>query len=531
MDVDLIEHLKSVWKIRKEKTMRKSIRLIWMSILMFCVTAPFLMSEKDDLKSVDIMISNGTIITMDAERRVIENGALAIAGDRIVEVGLSKELQSKYKPKRTIDAKNKVLMPGLIDGHGHSGHTLVKTLGMGRPQAWWEACELIYASGSDEDFWRADALLAALERLKFGVTCGITYFGGGDSVMRTDDPKYGDVHLASVERVGIREFLAVGPRRPPFPRKYSHWEGGHRRDVMVTFDQQLETCEALIERWHGKADGKLNLCIMFPVHHSEREKLTESELEEMKHRAKATRALTKKYGLLFTQDGHTRTTIKFAHEELGILGPDSLLSHCTDITDEEIQICKDNDIKVVHNPSANYSIRGRCPVPELLDAGVTVMLGSDGTGPDRSYDMFRHMFQCMRYHRFYFRDTSVLPAGKVLEMVTIDAARALGLENELGSLEAGKKADMILIDMFKPHLVPANMPVHRVAYFANGNDVDTVIVNGEVLMENRQVKTVNEAEVMDLADKAIRAAITRTNLHHLLTLPERFWGVSRGLSQ
>jgi len=300
---------------------------------------------------------------------------------------------------------------------------------------------------------------------------------------------------------------------------------------MISFEQQLETCETLIQRWHGKAEGKLNLCMMFPVHHSERDTLTTIELEEMKRQANATRALTKKYGLLFTQDGHTRTTIKFAHQELGILGQDSLLSHCTEITEKEIQICKENDIKVVHNPSANYSIRGRCPVTELLDAGVTVMLGSDATGPDRSYDMFRHMFQCMRYHRFYFRDASVLPAGKVLEMVTIDAARALGLEDELGSLEPGKKADVILIDMFKPHLVPANMPVHRVAYFANGNDVDTVIINGEVLMENRVVKTVNEAEVIELAEKAIKDAINRTNLQHLLILPERFWGVTKGLSQ
>jgi cytosine/adenosine deaminase-related metal-dependent hydrolase len=499
--------------------------------LIFGINPQIVKSAGEDSKTVELLIAGGTVITMDEERRVIEDGALAIDGDRILDVGLAEELRSRYRAERLIDAKNKVVMPGLIDGHGHSGHTLVKTMGMGRPQAWNDACERIYAQGSDEDFWRADALLAALERLKFGVTCGITYFGGGDSVMRTDDPKYGDLHLAAVEQVGIREFLAIGPRRPPFPRMYSHWDGEHRNDIMVTFEQQLETCEALIERWHGGANGKLNLCIMFPVHHSERDTLTASEFDDMRRRAKATRALTKKYGLLFTQDGHTRTTIAFAHEKLGILGADSLLSHCTDITEKEIRICKENDIKVIHNPSAHYSIRGRCPVPELLDAGVTVMLGSDATGPDRSYDMFRHMFQCMRYHRFHFRDTSILPAGKVLEMVTIDAARALGLENELGSLEAGKKADVILIDMFKPHLVPANMPVYRVAYFANGNDVDTVIVNGKVLMENRQVKTVNEAEVIDLAEKAIANAIKRTNLQHLLTLPERFWGVTKGLSQ
>jgi steroid delta-isomerase-like uncharacterized protein len=105
------------------------------------------------------------------------------------------------------------------------------------------------------------------------------------------------------------------------------------------------------------------------------------------------------------------------------------------------------------------------------------------------------------------------------------------LEDEIGSLEPGKKADIILIDMFKPHLVPANMPVHRVTYFANGNDVDTVIVNGEVLMENRQVKTVNEGEVIELAEKAIADAIKRMNLQHLLTLPERFWGVTNGAPQ
>ncbi len=158
-----------------------------------------------------------------------------------------------------------------------------------------------------------------------------------------------------------------------------------------------------------------------------------------------------------------------------------------------------------------------------MDAGVTVMLGSDGVAPDRSYDMFRHMFQAMRYHRFFFRDDTVLPPGKVLEMVTIDAARALGMEKDLGSLEAGKKADVILIDMFKPHLYPLNMPVYRVAYYANGNDVDTVIVNGEVLMEGRRVRTVDEAEVLELAQREAELAIKRTGLESLLAIPPKFW--------
>jgi cytosine/adenosine deaminase-related metal-dependent hydrolase len=173
------------------------------------------------------------------------------------------------------------------------------------------------------------------------------------------------------------------------------------------------------------------------------------------------------------------------------------------------------------------SIKGRCPVPELLDAGVTVMLGSDGTAPDRSYDMFRHMFQCMHYHRTYYHDPSYLPPGKVLEMVTIDAARALGLEQEIGSLEPGKQADMILVDMFKPHLYPLNMPVFRIAHFANGSDVDTVIVAGKVLMEHREVKTVNEAEILNMAQRETEAMLDRTDLRGLLQTPDRFWGYSR----
>jgi len=166
-------------------------------------------------------------------------------------------------------------------------------------------------------------------------------------------------------------------------------------------------------------------------------------------------------------------------------------------------------------------------VTELLDAGATVMLGSDGVAPDRSYDMFRHMFQAMRYHRFFFRDPAVLPAGKVLEMVTIDAARALGMADEIGSLESGKKADIILIDMFQPHLVPLNMPLYRVAYFANGNDVATVLVGGRVLMRDRRVLSVSEDEVLELAQREADAALRRTGLEHLVRTPEGFWGRSR----
>jgi len=479
--------------------------------------------------NVDIVITGGPVITMDPQRRVIDDGAVAILADRIVAVGPSAELSRGYKGRRTIDARRKVVMPGLIDGHGHAGHGLVKSLGTDMPGEWYKACQRIYAEASTEEFWSADALLTALERLKFGVTTGVTFFGGGDSIMRTDDPRYGDRHLDAVRQVGVRWVLAVGPRRGPYPNKYVRWDGDASRDLAVTFEDELRTSETLIRRWHGQANGKISIAMMFPTHHPDTTPLTPAAQDTLAAQARAARALSRKYGLLFMQDGHSRGSVKYAHEFMKILGPDALLSHATELTAEEIAICRNTDTRIVHNPSAIASILGRCPATELMDAGVTVMLGSDGVAPDRSYDMFRHMFQAMRYHRFYFRDESVLPAGKVLEMATIDAARALGMEKDLGSIEAGKKADVILVDMFKPHLVPLNMPVYRLAYFANGNDIDTVIVNGEILMEGRRVRSVDEAGVLELAQTEGEKAIRRAGLTHLLIIPDRFWNVTRGL--
>jgi len=475
---------------------------------------------------VDILITGGTVVTMDSLRRVLEDGAVAIVADRIVAVGPARDLEARYAPRERIDARRKVVMPGLIDGHGHAGHGLVKSLGMDTDE-WYPATEAIYARGSTVDFWRAEALLAGVERVRFGVTTSLAMFGGGDMVMRTDDTAYGDAYMAAMDTVGLRFFLAVGPRRPPFPRTYVQWQGDSAREVQVSFARQLEVSEALVRRWNGAAGGRLHIAIAFPTHHPETNPLRGAALEELRAQATAARELSRRYGLLFTQDGHSRGTVRYAHEVLGLLGPDALLSHATGLTDEEIALVARTGTKIVHNPSAVAAIRERFPLIELLDAGATVMLGSDGVAPDRSYDMFRHMFQAMRYHRFHFRDPKVLPAGKVLEMVTVDAARALGLEREIGSLEPGKKADVILVDWWRPHLVPMNMPLYRLAYFANGNDVSTVLVNGRVLMRDRRVLTVNEDSVLTLAQREADAAIRRTGLERLMDTPAGFWGRSR----
>lgn len=484
-------------------------------------------------RPVDLLIAGGTIITMDPCRRVLEGGAVATVADRIVDVGYATDLRAKYHARRVIEADHHLVLPGLIDGHGHAGHGLIKTLGIDYPGEWERVCELVYSRMSDEEFWEVDSLRTALERLKFGVTCGVTYLGGGgaipggDMVMRTDDPVYGERHCDAIQLIGIREFLVVGPRHPPFPHSYVSGIGPTRRQKHIFFEDHVSTCETLISRWHNRANGKIRISLMFPVHDPAKGITDRTEQRELENQARVVRDLTRRWGLLFGQDGHTTGTVKFAHEVLGLLGPDALLSHATDLTAEEIGICQRTGTRIVHNPSSIASVLGRCPVVPLLDAGVTVILGSDGPSPDRSCDMFRHMFHCARYHRTLYRDPRILPAGKVLEMVTIDAATALGLQHELGSLEPGKKADLIMVDTLRPHLTPSHMPVHLIVDYVNGNDVDTVVVDGQVLMEDRVVQTINEADVLHRAQSLMDKMLEHAGLKDLLAPPPGFWGKTR----
>jgi cytosine/adenosine deaminase-related metal-dependent hydrolase len=479
----------------------------------------------------DIIITNGIVVTIDPQRRVIENGAVAIEKDRIVAVGTTEEVLAAHQGATIIDASHKIIMPGLIDGHAHAGHGLIKTMGGGNSDAWYEACHKAYTVASTPEFWRAEARLAALERLRFGVTTGVSLLGGGDTILRTDEPIYGDAHCEGVREVGTRSVVAVGPTRPPHPRTYARFVDEKAVERPVTFEEQFETCKTLIETWHGKHGGRLNIALITPTLRAEHvEELGQENLEEARRQARMTADLAREAGLVFTQDGHTNGSVAYANE-LGILGPNALLSHSTNLSPEEIRIVADTGTNIAHNPSAIASILGRCPVPELLEAGANVCLGSDATAPDRSGDMFRHMQQCMHYHRTYFKDPTWLPPGRVLEMCTIDGAKALGMEKDIGSLEVGKKADVVLLDLRRPHLYPLNMPIFRLIYFANGNDVDTVIVDGRIAMQGRKAVLVDEDEILDEAQRETEAMLDRTGFRSMLETPKMFWRHVRATDQ
>ncbi|NIA67841.1 amidohydrolase family protein [Pelagibius litoralis] len=477
----------------------------------------------------DLIVFGGTVIPMDPARRIIEDGAVAIAGDRVVAVGSTAEVLAAHPAPRKIDAARKLVLPGLIDVHAHAGHGLIKSMGANRPGAWEELCGEVYTTASTPAFWRAEAELAALERLRFGVTTGVSLLGGGDTVMRSDDPAHAAAHCEGVLAVGIRAVLAIGPTRPPHPRLYADWNGDERYDKQIDFETQLATSARVVADWHGSHEGRIAIALLTPVLRDEHVgELGPALLGEAMEQTRRVRRLSRDTGTVFTQDGHWRGSVVRA-QEMGILGPDALLSHAIDLSETEIALCAETDTRIAHNPSAIASVMGRCPVTELMAAGVTVALGSDATAPDRSADMFRHMQQCMHYHRTHFRDPDILPPGQVLAMATIDAARALGMESEIGSLEPGKKADLILLDLARPHLYPLNMPAYRAVCFANGNDVHSVVVNGEVVLENRRAAKVDETAVLEAAQLECERMIARTGAHDLLGMPADFFGARQSL--
>jgi len=475
----------------------------------------------------DLIVANGVVLTIDPERRILDDGAVVIEGDRIIDVGFTEDILKRHQAPEIIDARQKAVMPGLVDAHAHAGHALIKTMGGKDLDVWEKICEVAYSLASDEKFWFAEAMLASVERLRFGVTTGVSLLGGGDTIMRTDDPVYADAHCRGVVEVGTRSVVAIGPTRPPHPRPYGRWNGEDQEIYPVEFSHQLESCQKTIDRWHKADNGQINIALLTPALRTEHAKEMDlADFEAAQAQTRQVHALSRELNLLFTQDGHTTGSVELA-DTLGILGPHTLLSHVTDITEEEKETLARTGTRVAHNPSSNASVEGRCPVPELLDMGVNVALGSDGTAPDRSTDMFRHMQQTMHYHRRHFRDADILPPGKALEMATIDAAHALGLGDQVGSLEIGKKADVILVDLARPHMAPFQMPAYRVVCFANGNDVETVIVGGKILLRGREVLSVDEAKVVEAAQQAATLLIKRADLQPMLAMPKNFWGASR----
>ena len=204
----------------------------------------------------DLLLLHGTVVTVDRERRILEDGAVAISGDRIVEVGASADLATRYRASKTIDCRGKLVIPGLVDAHGHAGHSLIKSIAADSPSLWMRIVTPTYYHYVTREFWYADGLVSAMERLRAGITTGASIIA---SMPRSDDPEFALNHAKAYAEVGIKEILCVGPAGLPWPHSVTRWESGRPERRDVTFEEMIEGAEAVIHAAHGSAEGRIKV--------------------------------------------------------------------------------------------------------------------------------------------------------------------------------------------------------------------------------------------------------------------------------
>ncbi len=424
------------------------------------------------MKSVDILIKNGSVLTMDPEDTLIENGAVAVSADRIVEVGTEDALTASFQAAKTIDAQGGIIMPGLVNTHTHAAMTCFRGLADDLPLMTWLNDYIFPAEAKlTFDIVYQGSRLACSEMILSGTTTFCDMYLFEEAVAQ------------AAREAGMR--AVVGEVLYDFPSpNYGPVEQG------------LKYTEALIEKWR---DDPLITIAVEP--HSpylcspdllEKTKAIADRnaapmvihLSESEHEVAQVRA---KYG---------KTPVEHL-AEIGFLSPNLIADHCVALSDNDIRLLKDFDVKVAHNPESNMKLAsGVAPIPKLLEHGITVGIGTDGCASNNNLDLFQEMDTVAKLHKVHTLDPTVMNARTVVRMATIDGARVLGIGDIIGSLEAGKKADIIIIDTRRPHLIPLYNIYSHLVYAVMGSDVVTAIVDGRVLMEDRVLTTLDIDEVM-----------------------------------
>lgn len=477
------------------------------------------------------------MITVDRDRRIIEDGAVAIDGGRILEVGSATDVAPRYQARHNLDARNMILIPGLVDLYGHGGASLLKCVGEHLGGATWRGMlDDVGFRFATPRWWYVDTLVHALERLKFGCTFALTQCGVSQA--RMDDPTYTKQVQRAFEDLGMRARIIAGIARAPWPQTYASYVDGVRSEKVVGHEECLDVIEEVVSNSKSSPSPLVDYCVgtsrignanpVDPVYVPEQSKYVRPQAERL-------RSIMERYDVGFWCHAYG-DAIEFAHDqELGLLGRKSILSHCSGISRRSIEILATTGTSVNHCPRARRLVTYNqdCPVVELIDARVNVGLGSDGNYIDRSADPFLDLKAAIRLQQLRFVDSRVLPPGKALEMATIDACRALGLDSDLGSIEAGKMADIVLVDIFKPHLWPLRMPLHQLVYLATGADVAHVFINGEHVIDQGRSTRIDELSLLQEAEEELQRLMSLPDLRlkEYSATPGQLWGHSRRYDQ
>lgn len=445
------------------------------------------------------IIKNGLLITMDNERRVINEGAVIVDGKHIKEVGKAKTICAKYPTAEIIDATDHLVLPGFINAHNHLFQILFR--GMGENLAlseWvsnivWPMCKHI----GRHEYYLA-TLVSSAEMLSSGITTFV------DSQFITKDKECCDGAAQGVEEIGIRGVIGrCTLDSDPAPYEF-------RESV----DIAIREASRVIKTYHDKADGRLTVRV---------EALNEATASGEMVLAMTDLARSHKVGFSM----HVAETAwrvedcrrKYGHPSiewlwnLGVLGPDVLLAHCVWLNENEINLLSATGTKVVHNPVANqYLGDGVAPITKMLDKGIVVAVGTDGAASNNGQDIFEAMKSAVLLQRVSQLTARALNSQKALEMVTIDAARAIGMADRIGSLEPGKFADIILINTEVPQLVPLASILSNLVYATTSKAVDMVMVNGCVLFRNGEIITLDQKEVVRKCNEKARSLMEKAHI-------------------
>ena len=458
-------------------------------LLLACLGAAAPALSSQSAATVSLVVTGGTVVTVDATRRVIPRGAVAIDGTRIVAVGTAAEIAARFQARATIDATGQVVMPGLINTHTHAPMVLYRGLADDLALMDWLQKYIFPAEAKTVTpaFVRAGTRLAALEMIQSGTT---TYA----------DMYYFEEEIAAVTKAaGLRGVL--GQTVIQFPVADAK-----------TPAEALTRAEAFIQKYKND-----ELIVPAVAPHA---LYTNDQATLL-----ATRDLAIKYQVpLLIHLAETQDEVKAAREKGGMsptgylesfgfwTGARTLAAHGVWVSADDITTLVRRGVGVSHNPESNMKLAsGSAPVVEYLKAGAALGLGTDGAASNNDLDMFEAMRQASFLAKHVSRDPRAVSAATALELATIGGARALGLQDQIGSLEAGKRADLIVVRMNRARQTPMYDPVSHLVYTTRGDDVDTTIVNGTVLMRGRVVRTLNAATVLAearTAALAVRAAVT-----------------------
>lgn len=430
------------------------------------------------MREVDTIISGGRILLLDEKCSRIENGFVAIDGDEIVAVGKAEDIKDKFTGRKTIDASNSIVMPGLVNCHTHAAMTCFRGIADDLNLEDWLNNYIFPAEAKnlDKDLAYWGSLLACAEMIKSGTTtfCDMYIF---------EDETAKAAHKAGM-RCLVGEVLYDFPS-PSYP----------------TPEEGLNYTRMLIEKWMD--DPLVNIVVEpHSLYTCSPGLLKDAKALADEYKVPlATHLLETRHEReeLFQKLGKNATSFL---KEIGCLNERFIAFHCVATNDEDIQLFADYGCKIASLTESNMKLAsGGAPVPNMLSRGVVVGIGTDGCASNNNLDMFQEMDMAAKFHKVIELDPTVMDAETVVRMATRKGAKVLGMENLVGSLEIGMKADIIIIDLNKPHLTPMYHEYSHLVYAVNGSDVDTVLINGKVVMENRQLLTINEREVMEKVKK------------------------------